>query len=185
MKANREFAYTAIFFDEGGWVVRDTEPGGAGNYGISFALFCAYEHLHGNAKPTFDDLKNLKRADAEAIYDAEVLTPLHFDDMPNGTDYALADAGVTLGVTGAIKLLQKCLNLPIDGHLGIITQAAVMKADPKTFPLTLCDAWLAEKEASVPPAEAKRWHIGWEFRHLKVRARIGTLLEGTGDAGVA
>ncbi len=181
MLANRQSALDWVFFDEGGFIVRMNEPGGAGNLGIGFATFKAWETLNGNPHATLDDLKNMGKDVAGRIYETEWMKPLRFDELPSGIDYALFDASVNLGLSGAIKMLQeKVLYLPPDpltgysGHMDVITMAALMDlAKTRDVAVMITDAWLGTKRQSP------EWHEfgkGWANRANKVKGRLLLLI---------
>ncbi len=111
-----------VFIHEGGYAERDSEPGGAVNMGISFtALKDVWKRLKVGHEPTFEDLKQLQRGslndtrlqDAEDIYSNWFFTPLTFDTLPSGVDYALVDFAVNSGVGGCLRAVTHSLNLPV------------------------------------------------------------------------
>src|SRR5262245_6930564 len=108
MQADFTSVMDLVFVSEGGYAERDSEPGGAVNMGISFAMFkdwWAHEKKPGS--PTFADLKALTREDAEAIYRSHYFDPIRFGQLPAGVDYALVDFAVNSGVGGACRSVQR------------------------------------------------------------------------------
>jgi len=53
--------------------------------------------------------------------------------MPSGVDYMLFDDGVLSGPVIAVKTLQRALRVPPDGHIGVVTSAAIVHADHGTL----------------------------------------------------
>lgn len=169
MRKNLSAYLDYVFGDEGGFVIRASEPGGAGNLGVSFTAFRTWRHSQGQTVPTFEDLRRLTRDEARAIYEAQYWTLIRGDELPLGVDYAVLDAAINLGVTGGIKALQRALKVKPDGKFGPITMAAVHRHDPKELALAVTDQWLAEKRKSP---SWPRFGAGWTNRAKKVRARI-------------
>ncbi len=178
MLANRQRALDWVFADEGGYVERGSEPGRAGNLGIGFSVFAAWMKLHGNMpNATFDDLKALTEDTASAIYEAEWMTPIHFDQLAAGTDYSLFNTTVNLGVGGGVRMLQHDIlgfvGNDITGHMDIITMAAVVEmSKTRDMGLMINDAWLSTKKTSP---EWPEFGPGWISRAAKVRARLSVM----------
>lgn len=113
MLANRPAALERIFASEMGFAVRESEPGGSVEGGITMLVYREYHERHHLPDPTIDDLKNLSDAEKTAIYDEVVLTPVRFDDLPSGVDYAVADYAVNSGVAGALNAIRFLFGVPI------------------------------------------------------------------------
>jgi lysozyme family protein len=174
MLANRQRSLNWAYEEEGGYVERLSEPGGAGNLGISFKVFQAWEKLNGNPKASFADLKAMGKDIASRIYETEWMNPLRFDELASGTDYALFDAAVNLGVTGAIRMLQeKVLFWPpgeITGRMDVMTMAAIAALlKTRDVAVMITNAWLLEKKASP---EWPEFGKGWAARAARVRGRL-------------
>lgn len=178
MTAKHDTALAWVFQDEGGYAERKEEGGGAVNMGITFAVFSAWRTGQGKPTPTFSDLRAMTREEAAAIYTAQYLAPIHFDELPAGVDYAVLDAAVNGGVTGSIKILQRALGMnEIDGHFGLVTRWAANHRDVPMLIGKLCDLRLATyktyKTYDVPikAGSARTWGDVWTARIGKVRAR--------------
>lgn len=189
MKENRKQALDYVLAHEGGYAERPEEGGGAVNMGITFAVFKAYRQLLGFEEPTWADLKNMHRAEAEAIYGMQYCDPTHFDELPDGVDYCMLDAAVLGGVTGAIKLLQTGLRLePIDGHFGLRTRWAANHRDVPKLIADICEARLAKyrmfkgrfNKVAIPKS-GKTWGAVWTERINTVKARSISMYEETLD----
>lgn len=110
---------------EGGVTMNAIDRGGTTNYGITIDVLSDYL---GRAATT-DDVRNLKPADARAIYrkvfwDEPKLELLNH--LPS-LQLALFDFGVNSGPAGAMRVLQNILNVKADGELGPKTLAAINK----------------------------------------------------------
>jgi lysozyme family protein len=84
---------------EGGFVNHPSDPGGATNMGITIGTLTRWRTAQGRPKPTVEDVRNLTRAEADAIYRAYYWGP---SGAAKATDYATAlllmDSGVLHGV---------------------------------------------------------------------------------------
>lgn len=181
MKENLARVLEWVFKDEGGYAEREEEGGGAVNMGITYSVFKAWRLLHGKPEPTWEDLKNMPKAEATEIYHEQYLEDIHFDDLPAGVDYAVYDASVNGGVTGSIKILQEALGLVVDGHYGLVTRWAVNHRDVPTLINRLCDERLETYQtfktwntiANPKAAKEKQvtWGTIWSNRIAVVRKR--------------
>lgn len=161
--------YDFVFPDEGGFVIRSTEPGGAGDLGVSFLVFATWEAAHGRPHPTFDDLKSMPKSEAAEIYTALYASPLHFNDLPSGVDYCVLDSGINDGVHGSTELLQRAMNVaPVTGKFSDDLLKRAQEADPKTIINAHCDLCLARKKANP---EWAQWGPGWTRRIERRRTR--------------
>lgn len=121
---------------EGGYADHPADPGGATNMGITHLTLAAWR-----GKPvTKQDVRDLTKAEASAIYHARYWLPVKGDALPPGVDLAVFDYAVNSGTGRAVKALQKVLGVAQDGAIGALTLAAVAKAGPVTLIMDLCDA---------------------------------------------
>lgn len=104
MKANRAASIAINIQEEGGLVIRATEPGGMGKYGVSFVKLAEFRKKHGKPAPTVDDLKNLSVEGATAIY-SDTADEIGFDALPSGVDHAALEAAINEGVSFTRALL--------------------------------------------------------------------------------
>lgn len=170
-----------IFEDEGGYAERAGEPGGAVNMGVSFETFATWRDLHDKPRPTFADLRAIPRSEASDIYRAQYADPIRFAELQAGVGYVMLDAAVTLGVTGAIKMLQRVLGVDADGHFGIQTMGAIrLKPDQQALITALCDDWLHTKKGSLG---WRHYGGGWTNRNTRVRQRAGEMVVSFGPLG--
>lgn len=121
---------------EGGYVDHPDDPGGATNLGVTHATLAAWR-----GKPvTKDDVRNITKAEAAAIYRARYWNAVKGDSLPPGVDLAVFDFAVNSGPVRAAKALQAVLGVPPDGAIGAATLAALAKAPRVTTIIDLCDA---------------------------------------------
>lgn len=87
---------------EGGFVNNPVDPGGATNMGITIGTLSAWRQAHGLPAATVDDVRNLTREEADAIYRAWYWEPSGAADAPDyATALLLMDSGVLHGVGAA------------------------------------------------------------------------------------
>jgi lysozyme family protein len=161
-------------------VIRDTEPGGAGNRGIAFERFKAWWHLQKRVgEPTFDDLKNQPQADADALYGKFFMDPCHFDDLPLGVDYVVLDGFIN---GGGLIILQHALGMKDDHPRSSITSSARSRSGARRIATRACSSTsCATCAARATPCSGsptnrsrpalKTWEQVWNERTEVVRKR--------------
>ncbi|MGK9055294.1 glycoside hydrolase family 108 protein [Neorhizobium petrolearium] len=113
-------ALALMFGHEGGYVNAKTDRGGPTKYGVTHKTLAAYL---GVPSVTADRIKEMTRAEAEAIYRRSYWTQSGGDVLPAGLDYGAFDFGVNSGPTTAVKKVQTVLAAKgvyagkIDGHI--------------------------------------------------------------------
>jgi lysozyme family protein len=181
MRSNRAPALSLVYGDEGGFVIRDTEPGGAGNFGISFDEFKDWWRLQKRVgNPTFDDLKAMPRSEADALYAKFYMDPAHFDDLASGVDYVVLDGFIN---GGGLTILQGALGFAesereVQRHVfGPKTLWAATHRDPRALINKLCDVRLARNKTlklyTRPTKPGGKTTFGqvWDRRTELVRGR--------------
>jgi lysozyme family protein len=178
----RAAALDFVFKDEGGYVERPTEGGGAGNMGVSFTTFQEWRKSQGLPPPTWADLKAMTKEEAGRIYGAKFFDPIHFDEMPLGVGYCVYDASVTGGPGGSLKILNKALGLPLLGSLWTpVTRWAVNHRDVPWLIGRLCDLRIETYRTFklwpvVANAKGRTWGDIWTTRTNEVRKRALTMV---------
>lgn len=117
-----DYVVKGILNVEGGFVNKKADRGGATKYGITIGTLSRWR----KKKVTVQDVMNLTKEEAATIYKEEYIRKpgfLNFGDEPLAEQ--LIDAGVNHGQAGAIKILQRALDLRDDGVIGPQTIAAV------------------------------------------------------------
>jgi len=133
----RESVANYILEVEGGFADNPKDPGGRTKYGITANTLAGVRgRLKGLALP--EDVKDLTKDQALAIYERFYWKPAGCDDIPRPIDLAVFDGCVNCGVKRGVRFLQEALNmlgenLAVDGIFGQKTmQAAWGHALPKT-----------------------------------------------------
>jgi lysozyme family protein len=111
---------------EGGYVDDPLDPGGATNLGITLNLLTDWRH----SAVTKQDVMNLNRDEAAAIYRARYWNVVRGGSLPAGVDLMVFDAAVNLGAGRSALILQAIVGTPQDGSIGPVTVAAVVAASP-------------------------------------------------------
>jgi lysozyme family protein len=85
--------------------------------------------------------------------------------MPPGVDYMLFDDSVLSGPVTAIMTLQHALGVNADGHIGVVTSAAISHVNALTLIDSIANARLAryDRIVSARPKDAK-FRSGWRNR---------------------
>lgn len=92
-QANLSKVMDFVFRYEGGYVNDPRDPGGATNLGITKRVLEAYR----GRTVSIQEVKDLKRAEAESIYEKNYWKPILGDDLPIGVDLAAMDVSVNSG----------------------------------------------------------------------------------------
>ena len=109
-----------ILAHEGSVYTNDkADSGGPTRYGITLANLTSWR-----GQPcTADDVRQLTKAEAEAIYRGQYIRP--FDTLPEPLRINVIDMGVNAGVGRATKLLQQMVGTDVDGWIGTETLKAI------------------------------------------------------------
>lgn len=126
VKASFDRAFALMLAHEGGFVNHPRDPGGATNKGVTQRVYDAYRRSEGK---TLRSVAFIEAAEVAEIYQDQYATPIKFDKLPAGLDYAVFDMAVNSGVSRASKTLQRVLRLNnVDGQIGLVTIAAAREA---------------------------------------------------------
>lgn len=101
-----------VLGNEGGFVEDPDDIGGATNMGITMAELAAYR----GTGVTVDDVKNLTKDEAQAIYEKHYWEPLGCAGMPQAVAMAVMDTGVNQGVSNTQVHVQEALQQCGDPH---------------------------------------------------------------------
>jgi len=159
---------------EGGFSDDPYDPGGATMKGITIGVYADF--VGAGAAGLRDDwarqelkteLRNIDDATVAEIYHRNYWQLVRGDELPPGIDLAVFDFGVNSGPGRAIKHLQKCVGVGIDGHIGPRTIAAARAADPaQLIPALMDSRWTFMQQIR----HFWRFKNGWGRRVAGVRA---------------
>jgi lysozyme family protein len=119
--ANFNACLAFVLSAEGGYVDDPLDPGGATNLGITLRVLSEWRHT----AVTKEEVRNLTREEAGAIYRARYWNVVRGDDLPAGVDLLAFDAGVNLGTGRSARMLQAAVGVAQDGAIGPATLDAV------------------------------------------------------------
>lgn len=112
---------------EGGNDDDPRDPGGRTSRGILQREWNAYCKLCGFPQ---SDVWTAPQASISDIYHRYYWLP-YCPDIPPGVDLSFFDEAVNTGMHEAIVILQRCLDVAVDGHIGPITMHALTEAIPR------------------------------------------------------
>lgn len=154
-----------VLLSEGGFVNNPHDPGGATNFGVTQRVYSAWRTSRGEAPIR---VSAITQPEVSAIYKAQYWDAIRADELPLGIDYCSFDLAVNSGPIRAIKFLQSAVNVGSDGHLGIVSMAAIAHCDRRSTILSDCTARLSWLRA----LSNWRWFgAGWRNRVNLVQSR--------------
>lgn len=169
MRGNWPKCFAAVLQHEGGFVNHPRDPGGMTNLGVT-------RNVWGNwigKQPTEAQMRALSALDVEPLYRNRYWNTIRGDELPSGVDYVVFDAAVNSGPVRAIKWLQACVDVPVDGKLGDQTLDAVFAANKGDLVDEYCDRRLAFL-VSLPIW--RTFGKGWKRRVTEVLALAETMV---------
>ena len=165
MKQNFDPSLKLMLKHEGGYVNHPQDPGGMTNLGVTARVWAEWT----KAPATEEIMRKLTPEDVAPLYKQRYWDAVRADDLVSGLDYCVFDCAVNSGVGRAVRLLQKCVGVTVDGGFGPNTMAAVTRAsaDPKKLIDDYCDARLEFLQSLPTFATFGR---GWTRRVNEVKA---------------
>ena len=122
-----EIALAHVLEMEGGWSEDPYDPGGPTNRGLIISDLAAHQGRRVTSE-TYPGLKQELRTISDdvvrEIYAVRYWRPASCPDFPAPLALFHFDAAVNHGLTGAARLLQRALDVHVDGVIGPITRAA-------------------------------------------------------------
>ena len=150
---------------EGGFSDHPRDPGGRTMKGVTQRTYDAYRKRRGQPKR---DVKQITDGEVERIYRGQYWNAIRADDLPPGVAYCVADAAVNSGPGQAVRWLQECLGVQVDGIVGDETLAAARAASSHDLIHAYCDKRLAFMRRLPHWSSFKN---GWSRRVHEVRAQ--------------
>src|SRR6266576_2653586 len=126
MKETYDRAMAKVYKDEGGYSNDAGDRGGPTNYGITIRD----ARMYWKSDATAEDVRHMPKSVAKIIYEKHYGTPLHYNALPAGVDYAVLDYGINSGISRAARVLQKIVHAHVDGKIGPETIKDTMAMDP-------------------------------------------------------
>lgn len=125
MKQNFAEALQKVLAHEGGFSDHPLDPGGMTNLGVTRRV---WEEWTGHPV-TVRQMTELTPAKVAPMYRRKYWDKVRGDDLPAGIDLVMFDAAVNSGPGRAVKWLQACVGIEVDGDIGPKTLAAVNAFD--------------------------------------------------------
>lgn len=120
---------------EGGFSNDPDDPGGATNMGVTQSVYNAWRKSKGLPQQS---VKNLTRAEAEAIYDERYWTPSRAKWLAKPLDLAVFDTAVNFGVGRSTEFVAVALGLPKTTKWTEEMSKRVHDADPGAVANAVC-----------------------------------------------
>jgi lysozyme family protein len=118
---------TFVLKEEGGWSDNPNDEGGCTMQGITLASYRAWKN---NPNLTCAQLYVVSAPEVTNFYHDQYWVPTLAQQLPAGVDLMVVDAGVNMGVSRSVKLLQKQVGVDEDGVMGPSTINAVLNIEP-------------------------------------------------------
>jgi lysozyme family protein len=164
MTDNFDLCLTLLLAHEGGFVNHPQDPGGMTNLGVTKRV---WEEWTGHEV----DEKQMRALTPELVaplYKRKYWDAIRGDELVSGVDYVVFDVAVNSGAGRAIKFLQSCVGVTVDGGFGPRTLDAVSKQDPER----LIELYCAKRLEFLQALKTfETFGKGWSRRVAEVKAK--------------
>jgi len=169
MQSNFNQSLLLLLKHEGGYVNNSRDSGGMTNLGVTAKVWESWVGHPVDEK----QMKALTPDDVAPLYKRKYWDACGADELVCGIDYAVFDYAVNSGVGRAVKTLQACVGVPIDGGIGPVTLAAIKAQNSAELIKNICSKRLDFlRSLSAFPTFGK----GWERRVNEVQAEALRML---------
>jgi lysozyme family protein len=127
MDASWPQALQWVLQSEGGNSDDPDDSGGRTSRGVTQREYNAYLAIMGLIPGA--DVYKASDAQIDDIYRKSYWLP-YCPNLPFGLDYSFFDENVNTGLHEAVLILQRALGVTADGHIGVVTLAAIKTSDP-------------------------------------------------------
>ena len=121
MLENFDTCMAFVLEQEKGFVNNEKDPGGMTNLGVTAKV---WEEWVGHPVDE-KQMRSLLPADVTPLYQRKYWNACRCSELPTGIDLCVFDTAVNSGPGRAIKLLQSCLGVSVDGAIGNNTLSAI------------------------------------------------------------
>ena len=169
MKDNVDLCLTLLLAHEGGFVNHPQDPGGMTNLGVTARV---WEEWLG--RPVSEkEMRALTPTMVKPLYKRKYWDAIRGDELVSGVDYAVFDVAVNSGTGRAIKFLQSCVGVTVDGGFGPRTLSAVNEQDPER----LIELYCAKRLEFLQTLRTfETFGKGWSRRVAEVKAKALAML---------
>lgn len=171
MTGNFDVCFELMLAHEGGYVDHPKDPGGRTNLGVTQRV---WEEWLG--RPVSEkEMRALTPTMVKPLYKRKYWDACRADDLVAGVDYVVFDVSVNSGPGRAIKFLQSCVGVTVDGGFGPITLAAVKKAEED--PARLIELYCAKRLEFLQSLKTfETFGKGWSRRVQEVKDKALKML---------
>jgi lysozyme family protein len=164
MESNFDVCLEKMLAHEGGYVDHPKDPGGRTNLGVTQRV---WEEWMG--RPVSEkEMRALTPTMVKPLYKRKYWDAVRADDLVAGVDYCVFDVAVNSGPGRAIKFLQSCVGVTVDGGFGPATLAAVKKAEED--PTRLIELYCAKRLEFLQSLRTfETFGKGWSRRVQEVK----------------
>jgi lysozyme family protein len=164
MESNFDVCLEKMLAHEGGYVDHPKDPGGRTNLGVTQRV---WEEWMG--RPVSEkEMRALTPTMVKPLYKRKYWDAVRADDLVAGVDYCVFDVAVNSGPGRAIKFLQSCVGVTVDGGFGPATLAAVKKAEKD--PARLIELYCAKRLEFLQSLRTfETFGKGWSRRVQEVK----------------
>lgn len=120
MLENLDAAIAHTLKEEGGYVNHPADPGGMTNLGVTKRVWEAWV----GKEVTEAEMRALTPTDVTPLYQKNYWDATRCSELPAGLDLCVFDTAVNSGPGRAVRLLQGCLGVTVDGAIGPRTVTA-------------------------------------------------------------
>lgn len=165
MIENFDAAINHTLQEEGGYVNHPSDPGGMTNLGVTKRVWEEWVGRESNEK----EMRGLTKADVTPLYQRKYWNACRCSELPNGLDLCVFDTAVNSGPGRAVKLLQQCLGVPVDGAIGPKTIAAANQFTGSTLQMLIEDYCSARQAFLISLPTFGTFGKGWTARVNRLR----------------
>jgi lysozyme family protein len=171
MTGNFDVCFDLMLAHEGGYVDHPKDPGGRTNHGVTQRV---WEEWLG--RPVSEkEMRALTPTMVKPLYKRKYWDACRADDLVAGVDYVVFDVAVNSGPGRAIKFLQSCVGVTVDGGFGPATLAAVKKAEEN--PARLIELYCAKRLEFLQSLKTfETFGKGWSRRVQEVKDKALKML---------
>ena len=164
MIGNFDTCFELVLKHEGNYVDHPKDPGGRTNLGVTQRV---WEEWLG--RPVSEkEMRALTPTMVKPLYKRKYWDACRADDLVAGVDYCVFDVAVNSGPGRAIKFLQSCVGVTVDGGFGPATLAAVKKAEED--PARLVELYCAKRLEFLQSLKTfETFGKGWSRRVAEVK----------------
>ncbi len=171
MTGNFDVCFDLMLAHEGGYVHHEKDPGGRTNHGVTQRV---WEEWLG--RPVSEkEMRALTPNMVKPLYKRKYWDACRADDLVAGVDYVVFDVSVNSGPGRAVKFLQSCVGVTVDGGFGPATMAAVKKSEED--PARLIELYCARRLEFLQSLKTfETFGKGWSRRVQEVKDKALKML---------